>query len=171
MTLPTAFFYLSCAVVLVAAAVALLTTRGPRTSLAFFLTSMISLVGVFISMGAHVIAVFHLLFCASLGLIFFFAIDLVGDFTDPAPSESRGSGLRWLVVVLGFVGASLMAGLLYQMTPEGRIGDPVGGAGSSFESIGVMVLVEQGVAVLGVGLLLLAAAIGAGFLANRGRAE
>ena len=171
MTLASAFFYISCAVVLVAALVALLTTRGPRTSLAFFLTSMLSLVGVFISMGAHVIAVFHLLFCASLGLIFFFVIDLVGDPTEPVPSESREPGWRWLVVVLGFAGASMMAGLLYQLTPEGRVGDQVVGAGASFESIGVTVLVEQGVAVLGVGLVLLAAAIGASFVANRGRAE
>lgn len=159
------FFYLNCGVVVVAAAVGLLVTRSPGASLAYFLVSMFSLVGVFLFVGATVVAIAQLLFCVGTGLVYFFAIDSVDD----ASGEPSWS---WLAILLGVAGACLMATLLFEVTPGGTdvlAGGPTGR--SSFGAIGLEVIVHDGLALLAVGLVLLSSAVGAGFLASRGDAE
>jgi NADH:ubiquinone oxidoreductase subunit 6 (subunit J) len=179
--MPMLFFYLHCIVALVAAVVGLVTTRGARTSMVSFLLSMSSLVGILILLGAHVIAIAQLFFCVGLGFIFFFVVGVVDvevvDVTvvdQPEERVARGSSVRswqWLVIICGIGFATVIGSLLFEILPNG------GGASTqavsevalgSSESVGLAVLIDQGVALVGVGLLLLASLIGAGFLTRRG---
>lgn len=174
MTLPSLLFYVHCSVVLGAALAGLTTTRGPRTSVACFLLSMSSLVGILILLGAHVIAIAQLFFCAGLGLVYFFVIDVVDveeGAGEPASPGSASGSWQWLIIMLGIAFASAIGSLLFDILPSSggptRVLTAVAGT-RSFEVVGIAVLIDQGTALIGVGLLLLAALIGAGFLARRG---
>lgn len=169
------FLYINCAVVLVAAAIALLGTSSSRASLACFLVSMFSLVGVLLGIGATVVAIAQLLFASSLGLVCLFAMDTV---VDPAnatdPSEPSW---HWLVAVFGVAGACAMGGLLVNLLdvlPPTLAADQIMTLASAvphanaFEAVGLSVIVDNGLALLALGLVLLASAVGAGFLASRG---
>lgn len=174
MTLPSFLFYVNCSVVLGAALAGLTTTRGERTSVACFLLSMSSLVGILILLGAHVIAIAQLFFCAGLGLVYFFVIDVVDGAEDAGERASQGSSSeswQWLITALGIAFASAIGSLLFDILPSRggstRVLTAVAGT-RSFEIVGIAVLIDQGIALIGVGLLLLATLIGAGFLARRG---
>jgi hypothetical protein len=92
----------------------------------------------------------------------------------PEGRVARGSSVRswqWLVIICGIGFATVIGSLLFEILPNG------GGASTqavsevalgSSESVGLVVLIDQGVALVGVGLLLLASLIGAGFLTRRG---
>jgi NADH:ubiquinone oxidoreductase subunit 6 (subunit J) len=168
MEMPSLLFYLHCIVVLVAALVGLTTSRGARTSVACFLLSMSSLVGILILLDAHVIAIALLLFCGGLGFVAFFVIGLADHSAERAsPPESW----QWLIVMLGLACAVAIGSLLLEILPssENAVEHAVPPAAqSSFEVVGLAVLIDQGIALVGVGLLLLASLIGAGFLARRG---
>jgi NADH:ubiquinone oxidoreductase subunit 6 (subunit J) len=132
---------------------------------------MSSLVGILILLGAHVIAIAQLFFCIGLGFVYFFVIGVVED---PEPRASQGStpeSWQWLIIMLGLAFASAMGSLLFEILPGGRDAmQPIvrGSDPGSFEVVGLAVLVDQGIALVGVGLVLLAAVIGAGFLGRRG---
>ena len=168
------FLYMNCAVVLVSAAIALLGTSSSRASLACFLVSMFSLVGVLLGVGATVVAIAQLLFAASLGLVCLFAIDTVaGPANATDPSESSW---HWLVAVVGVAGACVMGSLLVDLldvVPPTLAADQVTALASAaphtnaFEAVGLSVIVDNGLALLVLGLVLLASAVGAGFLASR----
>lgn len=168
MDMPSLLFYLHCIVVLVAAFVGLTTSRGARTSVACFLLSMSSLVGILILLDAHVIAIALLLFCGGLGFVTFFVIGLADRSAERAsPSESW----QWLIVMLGVACAIAIGSSLFEILPSS--GNAVEHAApraaeGAFEVVGLAVLIDQGIALVGVGLLLLASLIGAGFLARRG---
>ena len=169
------FLYTNCAVVLVAAAIALLGTSSSRASLACFLVSMFSLVGVLLGIGATVVAIAQLLFAASLGLVCLFAMDTVaGPANATDPSEPSW---HWLVAVFGVAGACAMGGLLVNLLdvlPPTLAADQIMTLASAvphanaFEAVGLSVIVDNGLALLALGLVLLASAVGAGFLASRG---
>lgn len=189
LTLPSFLFYMHCIVALGAAlagstitftATSRMTSaaqRGARTSVACFLLSMSSLAGILILLGAHVVAIAQLIFCAGLGLVYFFVIEGVGaadvvEGTRARVSQGTAKGSwQWLIIILGIAFASAIGRLLFDILPSRRdsteqlatFGDQQG-----FEVVGIAVLIDQGIALIGVGLLLLAALIGAGFLARRG---
>jgi NADH:ubiquinone oxidoreductase subunit 6 (subunit J) len=129
---------------------------------------MSSLVGILILLDAHVIAIALLLFCGGLGFVTFFVIGLADRSAERAsPSESW----QWLIVMLGVAFAGAIGSLLFAILPRGGDTPPHvmhGAANGSFEVVGLAVLIDQGIALVGVGLLLLASLIGAGFLARRG---
>lgn len=171
MDVPSLLFYLHCFVVLAAALVGLTTTRGARTSVACFLLSMSSLVGILILLDAHVIAIAQLLFCGGLGFVTFFVIGVVDRSGARASSRSTPESWQWLIVMLGVAFAGAIGSLLFAILPRGGDTPPHvmhGAANGSFEVVGLAVLIDQGIALVGVGLLLLASLIGAGFLARRG---
>lgn len=171
----TLIFYLNCGLVLLTAAIAVLGARGVRESLAYFLVSMLALVGVFIFVGAPVVAVAQLLFCAGLGLIYFFAIESVDESARASSPTSDPHSWNWLAILLGVAGACLMASLLVEVAPSKVSSDGleqvarVTEARGAFEAIGIEVIVGSGLALLGVGLVLVASAVGAGFLASKER--
>lgn len=194
MTWPSTLFALHCVVVLGAAMAGLFSRGGTRTSIFWFLLSMGSLVGVFILLGAHVIAIAQLFFCAGIGLVCLFVVgDVVGDvvenvvedfdggsssdsMNDPECLDRRSTdnaprSWHWLMVTLGVAGASLMSIALFRFIPGKLLGTPHEAwpaSSTSFEAVGYTVLVDQGVALLMVGLLLFGALIGAGYLVRRG---
>lgn len=177
MTWPSLMFSLLCTVILGAAVAGILSRRGTRTSVAWFLLSMSSLAGVFILLSAHVIAIAQLLFCAGLGLVCFFAIDDAADFeVQPNPHDQRRNNWiprswHWLTITLGVAGVSLMWTFLSRLMrgdPDGTAQHAAPLSSRSFETVGYTLLVDQGVAVLCVGLLLFGALIGAGYLVRRG---
>ena len=177
MTWPPMIFSLLCVVILGAAVAGIISRRGTRTSVAWFLLSMSALAGVFILLSAHVIAIAQLLFCAGLGLVCFFAIDDSADSdVQPNTHDQRHNNWmprswHWLIITLGVAGVSLMWTFLFSLMPGNLAGTPQHAAllsARSFETVGHTVLVDQGVAVLCVGLLLFGALIGAGYLVRRG---
>ncbi|MCP5044247.1 MAG: hypothetical protein GY944_24730 [bacterium] len=165
MSLADALFWLH-GFVIVAAMLAGLTTRSSeRTSVAWFLVGSSALVGVFVLLGAFVIAIAHLLFCAGFGLLLFFVIDAVEEPT----GEASGSDVsHWLVVLLGLGGAVFLATTVIGLVPETRGAAGEGLAAVTFADVGRTVLVDNGLATMATGLVLLAATLGAGFLARRG---
>lgn len=164
------FFYLTCGVVLASAGMALLGTRDVRTSLAYFLASMFALVGVFLFVGAQVVAIAQLLFCLGLGLACFFALDAVDDPDDEGSRVSDPRSWSWITIVFGVAGTCLMASLLFEVAPRVASDGPAPSPkGDAFSAIGVEVIVRDGLALLGVGLVLVASAVGAGYLASRGQ--
>lgn len=167
-------FYLNCGVVLVAAAIALLGARSVRESLAYFLVSLFALVGVLVSIGATVVAIAQLLFCTSLGLVYFFASGTIGEASRKQPDDRDPGSWHWLVVALGVAGACTMASLLFEVAPAAtpsRVSEmaSTGVPPGSFERIGIELIVRDGLALLAMGLVLVASAVGAGFLASRER--
>jgi NADH:ubiquinone oxidoreductase subunit 6 (subunit J) len=180
MTWLSILFVLHCVVILGAAIAGLLARGGTRTSIGWFLLSMSSLAGVFIMLGAHVIAIAQLLFCAGVGLVCWFAVDDSVDVQiDVDDAESRDRALRdsaptswhWLIVTLGIAGASVMWTSLENFIPHKLFRVPQDSlirGSRSFEAVGYTVLVDHGVALLVVGLLLLGALVGSGYLVRRG---
>lgn len=174
MTWLATLFALHCVVILGAAIAGLLSRRGTRTSLAWFLLSMSSLAGVFVMLGAHVIAIAQLFFCAGVGLVCWFAVDDSaddGESLDRESSEGPARSWHWLIITLGVAGASLMWASLERLIPGNIFGTSqvaVVPSSGSFEAVGYTVLVDQGVALLVVGLLLLGALVGSGYLVRRG---
>lgn len=184
----TVLFYAFSVVILVSAIVGLSFRWGTRASVAWFQLSMGSLAGVFVLLGAHVIAIAQLFFCAGIALICFFAIDDSTDdqqkiaeasSVDDESGETQGRAIgggafgswHWLVVTLGIAGAISMWAMLFGLVPGDLSGSQLHSAKfgpQAFESVGYTLLVDQGIALLGVGLLLLGASIGAGYLARRG---
>jgi NADH:ubiquinone oxidoreductase subunit 6 (subunit J) len=138
---------------------------------------MFSLVGVLLGIGATVVAIAQLLFAASLGLVCLFAMDTVaGPANATDPSEPSW---HWLVAVFGVAGACAMGGLLVDLldvVPPTLAADQITTLASAaphanaFEAVGLSVIVDNGLALLALGLVLLASAVGAGFLASRGSA-
>jgi NADH:ubiquinone oxidoreductase subunit 6 (subunit J) len=130
-----------------------------------------------LGIGATVVAIAQLLFAASLGLVCLFAMDTVaGPANATDPSEPSW---HWLVAVFGVAGACAMGGLLVDLldvVPPTLAADQITTLASAaphanaFEAVGLSVIVDNGLALLALGLVLLASAVGAGFLASRGSA-
>jgi len=165
MTLEAALFWLLGFAIVCAATAGIVTRSGARTRAAWFLLSSSALVGVFVLLGAYAIALAQLLFCTGFGLLLFFVIDMLAETADPV---SQDSDFPWWVIVLGVSGATLLATTVAGFLPEANGLDLVSTGGGSFGSIGRQVLVDNGFATLATALALLAATIGAGFLARRG---
>ncbi|MFT5441503.1 MAG: NADH:ubiquinone oxidoreductase subunit 6 (subunit J) [Myxococcota bacterium] len=171
MTLYDALFYLNSLVVVGFAIAGLVTPSGERTRVACFLVSMSSLTGVFLLLGAPVIAIAQLLFTSGVGLIYLFVNDLMGGQDDEASALTAPASWNWLVVVLGTLGAGAVGSRLFSViTSSADVTHAIAATtgGTSFAQLGYTVLVDNGIAVLGVAMLLLASLVGSGFLARRG---
>ena len=177
--MPSLLFGLHCIVVLVAALVGITTSRGPQTRVACFLVSMSSLVGILILLDAHAIAIAQLFFCIGTGLVTFYVIGVVSDAgeveasdqsEERAASESDPPSWQWLIIMLGLAIAISIGSLLIDVLPTRGSAASHGLQMSeqSIEAVGLALVIDQGIALVGVGLLLLACMIGAGFLARRG---
>lgn len=169
--MPLLFFYLHCIVALVAALVGVTTNRGARTSVSCLLLSMSSLVGILILLDAHVIAIAQLFFCLGIGFVSFFVIGVVDHPQERALPGPTPRSWQWLLITLGVAFAAAIGSLLFEMLPSaGDAALQVGqrSAQQSFALVGLALLTDQGIALVGVGLLLLGSLIGAGFLARRG---
>ncbi len=175
-------FSLHCVVICTAALVGIFTTRGVRTSISCFLLAMSSLAGVFVLLGAHAIAIAQLFFCAGIGLAYFFVaevLDAAGDGPGRDSKSPRPHSWQWLIIMLGIAGATTMGDLLFGLLSADAPTHSPGVASStrvladatgqgSFAAVANTVLVEQGIALIGVGLLLLTALVGGGYLGRRG---
>ena len=135
---------------------------------------MFALVGVLLFIGAPVIAIAQLLFSAGLGLVYFFAIDSVEDPEASETESTEASSWGWLATLLGVAGACLMASLLIGIAPTGAGSDAaisIPRDTNPFAGVGLEVIVGDGLALLGVGLVLVASAVAAGYLSSKDPAE
>lgn len=164
-------FYTNSFVCIALAIYGLLATRSERTRVGCLLLSIGSLSGVFLLMGAQVMALAMLFFSAGVGLVVFFVNDLLGDAEGDAAALSSTGSWNWLVLVMGVLGASVAGLWLFELVSSGgSTGEAQAHSASAtgFSSVGQLVLTDYGVALIGIALLLLASLIGAGFLARRG---
>jgi NADH:ubiquinone oxidoreductase subunit 6 (subunit J) len=111
------------------------------------------------------------LFTSGVGLIYLFVNDLMGGQDDEASALTAPASWNWLVVVLGTLGAGAVGSRLFSViTSSADVTHAIAATtgGTSFAQLGYTVLVDNGIAVLGVAMLLLASLVGSGFLARRG---
>ncbi len=175
MTISGLVFYCLVASMLGSALVGVIVARRGPALVGSFLVCMFSLAGIFAIIDAHLLAVAQLLMSMALGLLLYFTNGLLSGFA-AGGGDLRGPGRwRWLVAMMGVGAAGGFGLVLFRLSGEvpADLPVPLPAAGVSpalagSRALGISMFGDYAIAVVGIGLLLLTAVIGAGYMGRRG---
>jgi NADH-quinone oxidoreductase subunit J len=162
---PLILFYVIGAVI-VAAALLLVVHRNPVACAMFLVVTMLGLAGIFLLLGAHFIAAIQvIIYAGAIMVLFLFVVMLLN-----VENEALRLRNRFFSVSVGTaLGVLLLAELLFLFRGLGEVGQsapavtPQGGA----EAVGMVLFTKYLFAFEVASLLLLAALLGAVFIARR----
>ena len=161
--------FLSLAIVAIAAALGLLIARNPVTSALWLVLNLFCIAGLYLTLNAQFIAVIQVLvYAGAIMVLFLFVIMLLNLTALPRPQA-----LDWKLVVAFVLGVAVLTQLTYivaagfNVLPEPLTPEQTALTGSAVE-IGKELFTRFLLPFEVIGILLLAATIGAVMLAKRG---
>jgi len=162
-----AFLFYALALLSLFSAVAMVGfVRNTMAGALSLVVTMISLAGIYVLLGAHLVAAIQIIvYAGAILVLFLFVIMLLDLRTDDFGSMRPG---RRLLKVVGVVVSTALCAVIVQLLPDalpeaGPLPDGFGG----FRDVGIRLFTEYVVPVETAGLLLLAAIVGAVILAKR----
>jgi NADH-quinone oxidoreductase subunit J len=161
----TALFYVVAGIAVAAALGAVLNTRDTVASSLSLVVTMVSLAAVYLLLDAYLLAVLQIIvYSGSIAVVFLFAVMFTGLRAAPF-DPPRTRWLAWAGVVLAGLLVAQLTGIASVAAAAGPPPAPEGYGG--YRAIGLALYTDYVLLVESVGLLLLAAIVGAVILAKR----